>query len=167
MIAGYDYDMSGPDPGQDGLQTSPEHQATPYELGMGRLVNLGAGDFIGRDALRQLADRPRTALVGLELDWQSVLARYAEQGMMPPAELRRVSWYPLRVEGGGRASSVTWSPTLQTMIGFGHLPPETAAAGAQVTAIWNDPTLGEVPVTATVVPMPFVRQRRAAQIGGA
>ncbi len=170
LIAGYDYDMSGPDPGQDGLITSPEHQATPYELGMGRFVDLDAGDFVGKQALAALAGTPAKTLVGLELDWRGILAAYAQRGLMPPAELRRVSWYPLPVWDGdravGRASSVTWSPTLQTMVGFGHVPPALAATGTSLSVVWSDHAVGEVSVGATVVELPFVRQRRATAIGG-
>ena len=50
------------------------------------------------------AGTPAKTLVGLELDWRGVLAAYADRGLMPPAELRRVSWYPLPVWDGGRAS---------------------------------------------------------------
>ena len=46
---------------------------TPYEMGMGRLVNLDKGRFIGQRALRDEQRRgPARQIVGLEIDWNEV-----------------------------------------------------------------------------------------------
>ena len=50
--------------------------------------------------------------------------------------------------------------------GFGHVPPALAAPGTSLSVVWSDHAVGEVSVGATVVELPFVRQRRATAIGG-
>lgn len=48
-------------------------ELSPYELGLGWAVKLDKGDFIGKDALRRLADEPpRQAITGLALDGDDV-----------------------------------------------------------------------------------------------
>jgi aminomethyltransferase len=166
LIPGYDYSMAGPDPGQDGIDVQCEYFATPFELGLGRFVDLDKPGFVGRRALIR-KQHPATVLVGLDLDWRFVAGRYATAGLLPAADLRRVSWYPRPVkvddQAGGWASSVTWSPTLRTMIGFGHIPTAAASRGARVAVVWSDPALGTEPISipATIVELPFVRVRRA------
>jgi aminomethyltransferase len=165
LIPGYDYSMAGPDPGQDGIEVQREYFATPFELGLGRFVDLQKPGFVGRAALAR-KQRPASVLVGLELDWQFVAGRYATAGSLPAADLRRVSWYPrpLEVDGqaGGWASSVTWSPTLRKLIGFGHVPAAAGSPGTELALTWSDPALGPDPIAipATVVELPFVRVRR-------
>jgi aminomethyltransferase len=54
-----------------------------------------------------------------------------------------------------RETSVTWSPTLKRMIGFGSLPPWLAEPGTRVSVEWmveGEP--GKVP--GTVVELPFL-----------
>jgi aminomethyltransferase len=165
LIPGYDYAMAGPDPGQDGIEVRREYFATPFELGLGRFVDLEKPDFVGRTALVR-RQHPATVLVGLELDWQLIAGRYAAAGVLPAADLRRVSWYPrpLELDGqaGGWASSVTWSPTLRRLIGFGHVPAPAGDPGTKLALTWSDPLLGldSVGIPATVVELPFVTVRR-------
>jgi aminomethyltransferase len=166
LIPGYDYAMAGPDPGQDGIEVQREYFATPFELGLGRFVDLEKAGFLGQAALRR-KQRPATVLVGLELDWRLIAERYAAAGSLPAAELRRVSWYPrlLEVDGqvGGWASSMTWSPTRRALIGFGHVPAAATDPGTEVALSWSDPVLGPEPtgIPAAVVDLPFVGVRRA------
>ena len=62
----------------------PDQKYTPYELGLGRLVNPDKAAFIGRAALRQ-ARSPRRQIVGLEIDWSDVEAIYERVGLPPVA----------------------------------------------------------------------------------
>ncbi len=56
---------------------------------------------------------------------------------------------------------VTWSPSTGALIGFGRIAPAHAAVGSRVEVRWDrDGAHGLVP--AEVVPLPFVRLRRAA-----
>jgi aminomethyltransferase len=59
----------------------------------------------------------------------------------------------------GRATSVTWGPTIKKMVGFGSLPPRLAERGARVRVEWT--VEGERgTVGATVVPLPFLDLER-------
>ena len=50
---------------------NPEQNYSPFEIGLGRLVNFDKGDFVGRLALEreQKAGGPERRLVGQQLDW--------------------------------------------------------------------------------------------------
>ena len=61
----------------------------------------------------------------------------------------------------GHATSVTWSPTVERVIGFAHIHPAAADPGTEVTLGWD--VMGEEhPVGGTVVELPFLPMRRAA-----
>ena len=94
---------------------------SPYELGLGRLVDLEKGPFVGRDALvaEQRRGSPRR-IVGLDIGWSAVERLYEATGMAPqiPAAASRVA-VPVYASGGiqvGRATSTTWSPVLKRLI---------------------------------------------------
>ena len=101
---------------------APELKYSPFEIGLGRLVAFEKeARFTGRRAL--LAERagggPARRLVGLELDWSAIEAMYARHGLAPQISLRPPRSGP-RVPGGlqvGRATSVTWGPTIKKMVG--------------------------------------------------
>src|SRR5918999_2947288 len=58
---------------------------SPYEMGLGRLVNLDKGRFVGQEALRDEKRRGHAReIVGLEIDWMGVERLYEEVGL-PPA----------------------------------------------------------------------------------
>jgi aminomethyltransferase len=96
-----------------------DQRYTPFELGLGRLVDLDKGAFVGRGALRQAARAPRRQVVGLEVEWSDVEALYDRVGLAPvaPAAASRT---PVPVLDGehqvGRATTTTWSPTLKRLI---------------------------------------------------
>jgi sarcosine oxidase subunit alpha len=91
---------------------------TPFGAGLGALVGLDKSDFLGRDALRAVADRPLTErLVGFELAATTT----------PPGEGAAV------VRDGraiGRVTSAKWSGWLSRVIGLAWVPPELADEGA-------------------------------------
>src|SRR5262249_58588798 len=57
---------------------------TPFEMGLGRLVQLDKAPFVGR---RRLVDEHRRGharqIVGLEIDWPAVESLYDALGMPP------------------------------------------------------------------------------------
>jgi len=93
---------------------------SPYELGLSRLVSLNKGPFVGRAALAaERRNGPRRKIVGLEIEWSDVEARYEKVGLAPvaPAATSRVA-VPV-VKGSrqiGRATTTAWSPTLKRLI---------------------------------------------------
>ena len=139
---------------------SPEQEYSPYEIGLGRLVDLGKADFVGKRALAAEAARggPRRRLVGLELDWEGIEAAFARHGLPPavsPVVHREA--VPVYREGAqvGRATSTTWSPILKRMIALAQVERRFEDPG---TRLQVDLTVeGEhARVTATVVPLPFL-----------
>ncbi len=92
---------------------------TALESGLGWVVKLDRGDFIGRTALLEEKERgPRRKLVGIRL---------TEKGFPRPG-------YPLLVDGEevGVVTSGTLSPSLGQGIAMGYLPAEMAAKGTEV-----------------------------------
>jgi aminomethyltransferase len=114
----------------------PSQLYTPYEVGLGRLVDLDKAPFVGRAALRDEARRgPARQLVGLAVDWDDVERLHDEVGLAPqvPAAASRVS-VPVYRDGlqVGKASSSTWSPTLKKMIALATLERDAARVGGRV-----------------------------------
>jgi aminomethyltransferase len=93
-----------------------EQRYSPYEMGLGRLVNLDKNRFVGQAALieEQKLGHARE-IVGLEIDWPQVEGLYETVGLPPSisAMASRVA-VPVFKEGMqvGKATTSTWSPTL-------------------------------------------------------
>ena len=168
LIAGPDYANAGPDPvGSHTVSASePEYMSSPFELGIGRFVDFDKGDFIGREALlnEQEVGGPTRTLVGLDIDWRRVVAEHVDRGIAPNVS-PRVEWVAKRVRADrevvGRASSITWAPTIGKLIGFGHLDREVAEIGVRVAVEWDIAGTGEsAQIEATVAELPFLPLRR-------
>ena len=167
LIKGPDYANAGPDPGGSHTVSAlePEFMSSPFELGIGRFVDFYKGDFIGKEALLEESEvgSPR-ALLGLDIDWRQVVGEHVDRGVAPNVS-PRVEWVakPVLANGEvvGRASSITWAPTIGKLIGFGHLNREVAEVGTDVAVEWAIAGTGEsVGITATVSELPFLRLRR-------
>ncbi len=114
----------------------PSQRYSPYEIGLGRLVNLEKAPFIGQAALRRVArEGPPRVLVGLEVDWNDVERLHDEVGLSPqlPATASRVA-VPVYRDGiqVGKATSSTWSPTLKKMIALATIASDAAAPGTRL-----------------------------------
>jgi aminomethyltransferase len=136
----------------------PSQRYSPYEIGLGRLVQLDKAPFVGQAELRREAGQgaPRQ-LVGLEVDWEELEALYDQAGLAPqlPATASRVA-VPVYRDGGqvGKATSTTWSPTLKKMIALATVTREAAAPGSHLKMeLTVDHTRRQVGVT--VAPLPF------------
>ena len=114
----------------------PSQTYTPYEIGLGRLVQLDKAPFIGQAALRRVArEGPPRQLAGLEVDWPDLERLYDEAGLAPqlPATASRVSVPVYRdKEQVGKATSSTWSPTLKKMIALATISSDAAAPGTRL-----------------------------------
>ena len=109
---------------------------SPYELGMGKLVSLDKGRFIGQRALREEHRRgPARQIVGLEIDWNEVEKLYDAAGLAPAvaATASRVA-VPVYRNGRqvGKATSTTWSPVLKRMIALATIDRPHFAEGLEV-----------------------------------
>jgi len=115
----------------------PSQKYSPYEIGLGRLVQLGKAPFIGQEALRKEVGQgsPRQ-LVGLEVDWEQLEKLYDQAALAPqlPATASRLS-VPVYRDGVqvGKATSSTWSPTLKKMIALATVSADASLAGSRLT----------------------------------
>jgi aminomethyltransferase len=142
---------------------------SPFELGLGRLVDLGKPAFVGRRALvdEHRRGHPRQ-IVGLALDWPAVEGIY-EAIRLPPAVAAAVSRVPVPVYKGGRqvgrATSTTWSTTLKQMIALATIDRPYFAIGSTVEMeITVEAVRHRAP--AKVVPTPFFNpSRKTARAG--
>jgi aminomethyltransferase len=135
-----------------------DQKYSPYEMGLGRLVNLDKNNFIGQQALIRDSKRtPAKQLVGLEIDWNEVERHYEAVGLPPAVSpiASRVA-IPVFKNGSqiGKATSSTWSPVLKRMIALATVEGEFSKPGATVEI---ETTVEAVRhrVTARVVKTPF------------
>ena len=166
VLISADYTGAGPDLQSSNIVVDNTHQSSPYEMGYGKFVDLKKASFMGREKLFQEKNEGETerSTVGLEFETKSLREIYRSTEVNPNVS-SRVRWNPLSVvENGlpvGRATSVTWSPTLKRVIGFGVLPLNLAEQGRKISVEWTDDSgkqLGEV--FAKVRDYPFVEIRR-------
>jgi aminomethyltransferase len=131
---------------------------SPFELGMGRLVDLERGPFVGRRALvAEQRSGPRRQIVGLEIAWTDVEALYEKVRLPPtaPTTTSRLA-VPIYRDGRqiGRATSTTWSTTLKKLIALATIDAPYHSLG---TAMQMEVTVDAVRhvAAATVVKTPF------------
>ena len=136
---------------------------TPYEMGLGRLVPLEKGPFVGRSALAAERQRgPRRMVVGLEIAWADVEALYDRVGLAPvaPTVASRIP-VPVVKNGRqvGRATTTAWSPTLKRLLALATIDARYFDTGAplefEVTVEGARHFVG-----ATVVHTPFFNPSR-------
>ncbi len=115
---------------------------TPFEAGLGWIVKLDKGPFLGRDVLaRQKDEGVARKLVGLEMRGRGI-ARHG---------------YPI-VAGGqevGHVTSGTFAPTLGRALAMGYVPVESSAEGTELEV-----EIREQMVPAVVAATPFYRRAR-------
>ena len=140
---------------------------SPYELGLGRLVDFTKGPFVGRAALMQEVKRGiARQIVGLEVKWTDVERLYESVGLPPtaPAGTSRVA---VPVYNGrtqiGRATSTTWSTTLKKLIALATVAAPDYAIGTQVEMEMTVEAVRHR-ATATVVETPFFNPPRKTSL---
>jgi aminomethyltransferase len=118
-----------------------DETTNPIEAGLGWVVKLDKGDFIGRDALSRIkADGPSRKLVGFEMTGRGI-ARHG---------------YPLHDKQGvkiGVCTSGSPAPTVGKSIGLGYLPANLAAIGTEFLVDCRGRS-----VEAVVVKTPFYKR---------
>jgi aminomethyltransferase len=138
----------------------PSQSYSPYEIGLGRLVNLDkTAEFVGRRALFGELQHggPARRLVGLDVDYEGIEGLYEAQGL--PIEVSRATWrahVPVYSGGRqvGRATSGTWSPTLKKHLALASVDATHEPPGSRLQLEWTvEGRRGRV--GATVVPLPF------------
>jgi glycine cleavage system aminomethyltransferase T len=168
--------------------TAPDEFYSPFEIGLGRLVDFGKEDFVGKRALEleQAAGGPRRRLVGLHVDWTGIEQMFAKHGLAPAVSpVVDRSPVPLYRQGRriGRATSITWGITIKKMVAFGSVPPSMSAIGERMhqgpsrraqqvppssPPFWTPAQAGVAPGARNVwdngpVPRPRLRRRSRSQ----
>ena len=117
-------------------------ETTPFEAGLGRLVNFAkVGDFVGRAALERARANPRKALVGLKISGRGI------------ARIGYPVYLPAATDPCGKVTSGTASPTLGFAIAMGYVPTDRTAVGGKLEVSIRDRR-----ADAEIVPMPFYRR---------
>jgi aminomethyltransferase len=137
---------------------------TPYEMGLGRLVQLDKRPFVGRSRLlEEQRNGPAQQIVGLEISWPAVEKLYDERGLAPQvaaaASRTAVPVYNRNGRQVGRATTTTWSPVLKKLIALATI---SAPHFAEGTPLEFEITVEAVRhrVPATVVKTPFFNPPR-------
>jgi aminomethyltransferase len=142
----------------------PAQKYTPFEMGLGRLVQLEkASPFIGRRALaRAQAREPARMIVGLEIEWNDVERIYDRLGLAPvaPATASRIA-VPVMRNGRqvGRATTTAWSPTLKKLIALATVDAPHFAPGTRLQLEVTVEAVRHL-AGATVVKTPFFSPSR-------
>jgi aminomethyltransferase len=136
---------------------------SPFEMGLGRLVQLDKRPFVGRAALQEEHRRgPARQIVGVEISWPAVEKLYDDIGLAPQvaATASRVA-VPVYRHGQqvGRATTTTWSPVLKKLIALATIDAPHVVEG---TLLEFEMTVEAVRhrVPATVVKTPFFNPAR-------
>jgi aminomethyltransferase len=136
---------------------------SPFEMGLGRLVQLAARPFVGRAAL--LEEQRRAAsrqIIGLDISWPAVEALYEKLGLAPQLAAAASRTAVPVYRGGrqvGRATTTTWSPVLKKLIALATVSAPHHAEGSTLEIeVTVEAVRHRVP--ATVVRTPFFNPAR-------
>jgi glycine cleavage system T protein (aminomethyltransferase) len=117
-----------------------DKSTNPFEAGLGWLVELDNGDFIGKSALLEIRrEGVRRKHIGFEMTGPGI----ARSGY-------RIVKFDQEV---GKVTSGGYSPTLNINIGFGYVPIELATIGTEIEIM-----IRNKPVTARIVNRKFYRR---------
>ena len=136
---------------------------SPYELGFGKMVHLEKENFIGKAALaKDQKQGVARQLVGLEIDWPEVEARYEKFGLTPaaPSQASRVH-VPVYLgdKQVGKATSTTWSPVLKKMVALASVDTPHSQVGNRLQMEITIEAIRQK-VTAKIVKTPFFNPPR-------
>jgi vanillate/3-O-methylgallate O-demethylase len=158
-----------------------DYYFTPYDLGYGRYVSFDH-DFIGRDALAEIADAPRREKVTLVLDWKDVTrvfsSMFGESGrgkhMNFPSTWYSVFQYDAVLKDGepaGISTYIAYTSNERSVLCVASVDVEHSEPGTEVTLLWGEEPNSTKPqveahvqmeIGATVAPAPYAESIRAA-----
>ena len=145
----------------------PSQKYSPYELGFAKMVHLEKENFVGKAALEKDHKHgvPRQ-LVGLEVDWTEVEARYEKFGLTPaaPSQASRVA-VPVYLDEKqvGKATTATWSPVLKKMIALASIETAHSQLGNKLQMEITIEAMRQN-VTVKVVKLPFFSPARKTAV---
>lgn len=146
--------------------------STPYDVGWGYLVNFDH-DFMGKEALKKIAENPPYKMVTLEWNTQDVAEIFAsqflgtEETMYEPIEYfsgfddmsQRGAVHMDYVLAGdekiGVATGKTYAYYEHRMISLAKIKKEWTAEGKEVEILWGDPIYPQKKIRAVIAPFPY------------
>ncbi|SRR5579875_677748 len=161
-----------------------DYYVTPYEMGYGPFVKFDH-DFIGREAMEKMAQKPHRKKVTLAWNSEDVLKVFAslfEQGDpykyidLPLSNYSSASYDKLLIRGklAGLSMFSGYSYNERSMLSLGIVEPDVKV-GTEVTLVWGEPGGGtkkttverhkQIEIRAVVSPVPYsktVREEYAA-----
>lgn len=160
-----------------------DYYFTPWDLDYGRLIRFDH-DFVGREALEAMADRPHRRKVSLVIDPADAAAVYASQmgdgpkGKAMEEPSAHYAAYPfdaVRTAGGdaaGVSGYLNFIAPDRTWVALACVDAEHAAEGTQLELLWGEPGGGsarptverhvQMPLRGTVTGWPFSKSARAS-----
>jgi glycine cleavage system aminomethyltransferase T len=159
-----------------------DYYTTPWELGYGHFVRLDH-DFIGREALEQMADGPHRVKVTLAWNGEDVaramgtLFQKGDRAKYIDLPLSNYSTWPndkLLRDGEmvGVSTFSGYSSNESSMLSLAMVDPEHAEPGTEVTLVWGEEGGGsrkpvverhaQVEIRATVSPVPYSEVARTS-----
>lgn len=163
-----------------------DYYFNPWDLGYGRFVRFDH-DFIGRDALEEMADDPWRTKVTLVLDKEDVLGVIGSQlddgprgkFIEFPSAVYAMHPYDAVTVNGETVGVSTWigySSSERRMLTLAVIDKRHAEVGTEVTLVWGEPDGGTAKPTvepheqfeigAVVHPAPYSAVARTAYRGG-
>jgi len=156
-----------------------DYYVTPYDLGYGHLVKFDH-DFLGREALEQLASNPRRTKVTLVWDVDSVMSAVRSQyepGLpaksieVPKARYAYFQTDKVLQSGQwvGISTDVGYIANERAMVSLATLDLAVSEIGTEVTVLWGEAPNSRKPavephrqveIRATVAPAPYARTIR-------
>jgi glycine cleavage system aminomethyltransferase T len=152
-----------------------DYYLTPYELGYGKTVRFDH-DFIGREALEEMAQQPSRTKVTLVWNADDVTAAIGSLYRPGPGakfidlpKARYATHHEDKVLKAGRPAGVSldcgYLANERVMVSLAVLDAEHATPGTEVTVVWGEQPVSakpaveehtQVEIRATVAPVPFV-----------
>ncbi|MBN1319469.1 MAG: aminomethyl transferase family protein [Thermoleophilia bacterium] len=163
---------------------------TPFDTGWENRINWDH-DFVGKEALLEMAKAPRRTVVTLEWNTEDVVDVYASQfrdeepyepisdrpndirydpGTLDQAtgQIRTFAYHADKVMKDGRevglSSGRAVSQTYRRMISLGFIERDLAELSAEVVVIWGSPGWRQKEIRATVARFPYLQVERNDQV---
>jgi aminomethyltransferase len=138
-------------------------KSSPFEIGLGWMVNVHGEPFVGQAALAAEKGRGSSkCLVGLEVAWEELETLYESYGL-PPDLPASASREPIPVYLGtrqvGQITSHTWSPLLKKSIALATVEASLGKLGTELK-VEHTVEFERRKVTAHVVRRPFFDPER-------
>jgi vanillate/3-O-methylgallate O-demethylase len=180
------YEATGSIAGSFDSNNIEDYYVTPHEMGYGSFVKFDH-DFIGREALEKIQQRPQRRKVTFEWhgeDVANIMGSFVESGETykfidwPVSNYGSASYDSILVDGKliGYSMFAGYSYNERAQLSLGIVDEEYATPGTEVTLVWGEPNGGtrkttverhqQYNVRATISPVPYSKVVRESYHAG-